>query len=146
MFKRKARILFLDPGQGALARVAAAWAAHVGTRWVEAGAGALGERDDEMPDGEDVPGPGPEVVSWSGVDPREWDLIVPLVVDRKVDWEGYLSGLRQKRWDLVAECGRGPSGEAPDPQACHEALRHRAEGLVGGFRMKAREDQSGMDT
>ncbi|MFP4616370.1 MAG: hypothetical protein ACLFRB_10900, partial [Thiohalorhabdus sp.] len=143
MFKRKARILFLDPGQGALARAAAAWAAHIGSQWVEAGAGALGERADVMADGEGVPGPAPGVVPWSWVDPRDWDLIVPLVMDREVDWEGCLSGLRHKRWDLAAECGRKSSGEPPDPRACHQALRRRTEGLVGGLRMKAREHQSG---
>ncbi|HKJ88352.1 MAG TPA: hypothetical protein VKA48_07575, partial [Gammaproteobacteria bacterium] len=103
MYKRKARILFLDPGSGSLARMAAAWAQHLGGVWIEAGVAALAGKGGVSPfpfRDHDFPGPAPEVTAWEDAEPGHWDLVVPMGVPGGPDWDGLLAGVRHKRWDL----------------------------------------------
>ncbi|MFA9460773.1 hypothetical protein [Thiohalorhabdus methylotrophus] len=141
MYKRKGRILFLDPERGELSGMAAAWAGYLGDGWVEAGAAAW-EAEPPSPKRllpPDLPGPLPEPVPWSSTEAAAWDLVVALAGPECPDWTGLLSGYRHKVWRLGGECGRNGSG-AVDTAACSQELRRRVLGLVGGFRMKARED------
>lgn len=145
MFKRRGRILFLDPGSGARARMAEAWAAALGGEWVAPEAAAM------------RPGPVPAQVAavmaeagvavasgvcpaWAEVNGADRDLVVPLELGTGEDWAAILDGARAKRWELAGVCPG--DGAAPDPDAlrvCRDALRERVSGLLGGFRMKARE-------
>ena len=141
MFKRKGRILFLDPGDGTRARMAEGWARELGARWLETGCAVLGEGCPEpalvrvMAEAgaaaRDEPCP-----LWDPGTADRWDLVVLLAVDREEVPAG-LGGARLKRWDMGAV---GAGSKSPDLRACREVLRDRVSGLVGGFRLKARED------
>lgn len=146
MFKRRGRILFLDAGAGTRAAMARAWASELGGLWVEAEAGTLGKG---VPDaGMPVVMAEREVVAHTGCLPWEraremaWDLVIPLDLGTGEDWPGILAGFRCKRWDLTGTC---PAGDADLPLAalrvCRDEVRNRVAGLLGGFRMKAREDE-----
>jgi hypothetical protein len=116
MFKRRARIVFLDPGDGAEARQACAEAARQGGDWVEPAAAAL------------QPAAAGAVAAWTEVAAADWDLVVAVDAAGDADWAALLPGRRVKVWDL---------GDCPDPAA---EIPRRVAGLLGGFRMKARED------
>ena len=131
MYKRRARILFLDPGSGRCARLARDWARELGAEWIEPGAAALGGSGGEAP-GDPCP-------AWSTMDPAGWDLVVVL---GRGPAGIPVTGVRHKRWDLEGACPPPDGGEGELPEACRALLRDRVEGLLGGFRMKAREDAS----
>lgn len=148
MYKRRGRVLFLDGGAGTRARMAQAWAAELGGRWVEAGAAASGTGV-PAPDlarvmGEvGVPVETDPCVPWSQVRDEGWDLVVPLDAEGRDDWPARFHGLRVKPWHLAGACPAGDSGLGlAELRTCREALRHLAQGLLGGFRMKAREDDN----
>ena len=148
MFKRKGRVLFLDPGAGTRARMAQAWARELGGGWVEPAAAAL---ETGVPDPDLVPVMAEAGVSaeaapcpaWEAVRGQDWDLVVPLDSGGGQDWAALLQGARSKRWELGGLCP--PGHEAAGTEAlrtCRQALKERVDGLLGGFRMKAREDDS----
>ncbi|MEF8793975.1 hypothetical protein [Thiohalorhabdus sp.] len=152
MYKRPARILFIDPGEGARARIAQAWARELGTRWVEAGAAAMvaGESqpdltrvlDERVVSGDTGPCP-----NWTQALEASWDLVVLLDFKGSEDLPARIRGVRVKSWNLADSCPAGADGSAIEAMdLCRDALRERVEGLLGGFRMKAREDdnQAGM--
>ena len=121
MFKRRARIVFLDPGDGAVARQACTEAVRQGGAWVEPAAAAL------------QPAAGEAAAAWTDVAATDWDLVVAVDVAGNADWATQLPGRRVKVWDMADE---------PDPEA---AIPRRVAGLLGGFRMKAREDADGAE-
>lgn len=146
MFKRRARILFLDPGTGTRARMAEAWCLALGEGWVEPHLACLREG---------APDPGlvevmaergasaraDPVPSWSEQRGAGWDLVVPFELGTGEDWEAILAGARAKHWDLTRDCPATPGREAPVAlRRCRDGLRGWVDGLVGGFRLKARED------
>jgi len=146
MYKRRGRILFLDPGNGSRARIAQAWAGALGSNWIEAEAAALapGWSDPSTRSVMAEAGVAVETapcLSWEEARNGAWDLVVPLDPGAGVDWPGLLRGVRAKHWDLAGVCPAGAPGSELDLlRACRDALRDRVEGLLGGFRMKARED------
>jgi hypothetical protein len=81
------------------------------------------------------------VPSWSEQRQARWDLVVPFELGTGEDWGAILEGVRAKHWDLTRDCPAAPGREAPLAlRRCRDGLRERVDGLVGGFRLKARED------
>lgn len=148
MYKRRGRILFLDVGAGTRARMAQAWAAELGGWWVEVGAAALagGEPEPVLAQVMGEVGVAAETTPctpWSKAREEGWDLVVPLDGEGREEWPARFHGLRAKPWHLAGACPAGDSGLGlAELRICREALRHRVEGLLGGFRMKAREDDN----
>lgn len=146
MYKRRAKVLFLDVGAGSRARMAQAWAQGLGGRWVEAGAAALADGDWEPALAEVMAEVGvtaemASCPSWARAREQEWDLVVILDAEGRGNWPQRLEGLRVKPWELAGACPAGDSGASmADLRSCRDALRDRVDGLLGGFRMKARED------
>ena len=148
MYKRRGRILFLDPGSGSRARMAEAWALALGGEWIEPQAAAL------------RPGPlHPQLAAvmaevgvtvatatcppWADLQAVPRDLVVPLDLGTGEDWSAILNGARAKRWALAGVCPPGDAETAPAAlRVCRDGLRERVSGILGGFRMKAREADS----
>ncbi|HKJ71316.1 MAG TPA: hypothetical protein VKA55_06150 [Gammaproteobacteria bacterium] len=150
MYKRRGRILFLDGGTGTRARMAEAWARALGARWVEPAAASLhpGGRIDHglsavMAESGVAVQTDP-CRPWAEARDGRWDLVVSLEAGEGEDWEGLLEGVRCKRWRLDGLC---PGGDGEDHRealrVCRDVVRDRVDGLLGGFRMKAREDDKG---
>lgn len=148
MFKRRGRVLFLDMGAGTRAQMAQAWATELGGQWVEAGAAALGPGVPEpvlaRVMGEvGVTAETAPCTSWPQAREDGWDLVVLLEAQREKEWPARFQGLRVKPWHLAGACPAGDTGLGlAELRLCREALRQRVEGLLGGFRLKAREDDN----
>lgn len=144
MYKRRARILFLDPGDGARAWLARYLAEQQGADWIEPAAAALFPEPWSPATAAALvklglaPPAGSPVSAWSELAPEAWDLVVAL--GEGPEWTGHLGGIRHKVWRLE-ECFP-VTGDPAALAACREELRARVEGLLGGFRMKAREDDA----
>jgi hypothetical protein len=145
VFKRRGRILFLDPGDGTRARMAEAWALALGGDWVEpqpacVRAATPDPRLVAVMAERNVPARAEGCPVWGDLREHPWDLVVPMEVGTGEDWPALLGPVRAKYWDLRASCGPTAGGRVPaDLGVCRDVLRDRVSGLVGGFRMKARE-------
>jgi hypothetical protein len=142
MYKRRARILFLDPGYGVRAWLARSLVEQRGAAWIEPAAAALFPETGPAPVASNLSGLGPatpggsRIPPWSERSAEAWDLVVALGED--TEWASHLAGVRHKVWKLE-RCALATE-DAVDLECCREELRARVEGLLGGFRMKARED------
>ena len=137
MYKRRARILFLDPGDGHRAWLARVLAEQLAADWIDPAAAALapGPLDPGVGLLLGEPGPAP-VPAWSGLAGKDWDLVVAL--GEGADWDVHLAGVRYKLWQLEG-CPFSLDGEGA-LESCREVLQAGVLGLLGGFRMKSRED------
>jgi hypothetical protein len=120
MYKRRLRVVFAEVGSGSRARRAAIWAGELGGDWLAPEAVALSGED-----------------SAAGTAPQA-DLVVLLVAEDTDRPAERVGGIRLKRWPLGADCA-DPGGPEPG-ERCDERIRRRVAGLLGGLRMKARED------
>jgi hypothetical protein len=126
--------------------MAEAWCLALGGDWVEPHVARLrnGAPDPDLVAvmaERGTPAQAEAVPPWTAQREGGWDLVVPLELGTGEDWEAMLEGRRAKFWDLTADCPPMPGREAPvDLRRCRDGLRDRVDGLVGGFRLKARED------
>lgn len=129
MYKRRARVLFVEARPRGLAQTAVMWARQLAQEWVEPRAAAWG-----VDASGEAPAPGVEhlwpvdaaLLAWA-------DLVVPLSADAQARCQ-VPAGTRLKPWLLELP-------EEPDAAAwaaASEQLRARVAGLAGGMRMLAR--------
>lgn len=131
MFKRPAHILFLAAAPGHLARMASDSAARLGERWLEGrgacvdGAGAVGADCTVEPI--DL-----ALLEWA-------DLVVTLDELSQRHCPALSPRVRRKHWSLgeVQGCNEARSDLAVDIEA-------RVASMVGGLRMLARSDSTGV--
>lgn len=137
MYKRAARILFVESAPATRARLAEAAAKRIGDSWLEGRAASLDVRDSSTPVGETG-----LRVSADGVYPPlscdllEWaDLVVLLDAACERYCAAFSPGRRRKRWFLSARERTDPVDEGAAAE-----IEARVASMVGGLRMLARSD------
>lgn len=134
MYKRRARVLFLEePGLG-LAQIAAAWASHLAAEWMEARAGAWGPRGSSGAETA-IAASGLVLPAWVVPEASlSWaDLLVPLTPGAATRCARPPAGVQVKVWSIAVP-------DAADAAGWHDLaaqLRSRVEGMAGGMRMLA---------
>ncbi len=145
MYKRRARVLFLETGAGATALMAMGWARHLGGDWLEVRCAGF-----------KLYGANPHAAAsmlTAGVDISrhecthcsdallEWaDLVVILGGEVPTQCPPMPAGTQKKHWDLVDPARISGSEEqvmAAYLSACEQIRAHVAS-MIGGMRMLAR--------
>lgn len=135
MYKRRARVLFVEVPAAGLAQLAAAWAVPLAEEWIEARAATP----------PDMPSPAARaIMAELGLPPPArvdahtdafgWaDLLVPLTEQAAALCEAPPAGVRVKHWIMVE-----PGAQDVDRwREVAEHLRARVAGMAGGMRMLA---------
>lgn len=136
MYKRPARVVFLEDPVVGLAQIAAAWAAHLAAEWMEAHAAGWGE---ERPSAA-----APAIMAESGLILPErcvptrpllaWaDLLVPLTPAAVVRCVDPPPGVQVKPWLMEVP----EHADAAAWRELAEQLHRRVAGMAGGMRMLA---------
>lgn len=147
MYKRKVRILFLVAHPAAYARMAEAYARHLGDRWLEPRSACLTLSHAEplvraFPEGnsvhEDLPPP-----ALFAEDMLEWADLVVTLDGREEEFDLPLPpGARRKHWALTESVQGHEMNEQLHirSRSVQDEIKRRVQSVIGGIRLLAHSD------